>query len=135
MNISLIMNCLCGFANLYEIHFHFWRYNWFNSIEVASRLHTKKDKKHSENADTSMSVTFDLDVWPWPHVKVKKAYLIRYWVLHCTLVPDAMSVALFFFFFVTLDLLHLWWPLAYVNVIFTLFITCTLCCSIFESGI
>ena len=39
-------------------------------------------KKHSENADTSM--TFDLDVWPWPYVK--KAYVIRCRLSYCTLV-------------------------------------------------
>ena len=29
------------------------------------------NKKQSENADTSTSVTFDLELWPWPLVKVK----------------------------------------------------------------
>ena len=35
------------------------------------------NKKHSENSDTFTSVTFDLGVWPWPYVKVKKTYFIR----------------------------------------------------------
>ena len=35
------------------------------------------NKKHSENADNSTSVIFDLELWPWPSVKVKKAYVIR----------------------------------------------------------
>ena len=50
-----------------------------------------KNKKHSENADTSTSVTFDLDVWPLYYVKVKKAYVIRCCVLYCPLVPDMMT--------------------------------------------
>ena len=29
-------------------------------------LNIFKNKKHSENADTSTSVTFDLELWPWP---------------------------------------------------------------------
>ena len=36
-----------------------------------------KNKKHSENEDTSTSVTFNLDVWFWPYLKVKKAYVMR----------------------------------------------------------
>ena len=53
-----------------------------------------KNKKHSENADTSMSVTFDLVVWPWSFVKVKKADVIKCRLLYCTLVPGMMSMGL-----------------------------------------
>ena len=52
----------------------------------------RENKKHSENADTFTSVTFDLDVWPWLYVKVKKADVIRYRLLYCTLVPGIMSM-------------------------------------------
>ena len=52
------------------------------------------NKKHSENADTSTSVTFDLVVWPCPFVKVKKADVIRCRLLYCTLVPGMMSMGL-----------------------------------------
>ena len=37
------------------------------------RILISTNKKHSENADTPTSATFDLVVWPWPFVKVKKA--------------------------------------------------------------
>ena len=75
----------------------------------------KKNKKHSENADTSTSETFDLDVWPWPYFKVKKAYIIRCRLLYCTLVPGMTDVCEYNSlrdmtinsFFVTFDL-HLW---------------------------
>ena len=30
----------------------------------------------TENADTSTFETFDFEVWPWPYVKVKNAYVI-----------------------------------------------------------
>ena len=33
--------------------------------QILDKKKDKKNKKHSENADTSTSVTFDLDVWPW----------------------------------------------------------------------
>ena len=88
------------------------------------------NKKHLENEDTSTSVTFDLDVWPWPYFKVKKAYIIRCCLLYCALVPGMMSVNIIVCktihsFFVTFDL-HLW-PSAYVKVTFTLISRCTLC--------
>ena len=35
---------------------------------------TSLNKKHSENADTSTSVTFDM--WCWPYDKVKNAYVM-----------------------------------------------------------
>ena len=40
-----------------------------------------------------MSVTFDLELWPWPYVKVKKTYVIKCRLLYCTLVPGMMSVS------------------------------------------
>ena len=40
-----------------------------------------------------MSVTFDLDMWLWPYVKLKKAYVIRCRFLYCTLVPGMMSAS------------------------------------------
>ena len=43
---------------------------------------SKADKKHPENADTSTSVTFDLDMCPQPYVKVKK--LMSLDVAYCT---------------------------------------------------
>ena len=49
------------------------------------------NKKHSENADTSTSVIFDLVVWPWPYVKVKKADGNRWRFLYYTLVPKTAS--------------------------------------------
>ena len=59
---------------------------------------TWSDKKHSENADISMSVTFDLEVWPLPFVKVKKADVIhKCCLLYCTLVPGIMSKGLIFY--------------------------------------
>ena len=97
-----------------------------------SQTNKKVNKKHSENADTSLSVTFDLDVWPWPYFKDKIAYVIRCRLLYCVLVPGMMSVNIIvceiwplILFFVTFDL-HLW-PSAYVNVTFTLFSRCILC--------
>ena len=53
-----------------------------------------QNKKHSQNADTSTSMTFDLVVWHWPFIKVKKADVIRCHLLHCTLVPGMMSMGL-----------------------------------------
>ena len=67
------------------------------------------NKKHSENADTSTSVTFDLELWPWPYIKVKKAYVIR--LLYCTLVPGIMSVSV-----IVCEiwlLVHFMWPLTF----------------------
>ena len=66
-------------------------------LPVVERMKTDSNKdynkKHPENADTSTSVTFDLDVWPWPYIKVKKAYVIRCCLLYCTLVSGMMSVS------------------------------------------
>ena len=59
---------------------------------IWSKWKKEKNKKHSENVDNSTSVTFDLDVWPWPCFKVKKAYVIRYCLLYCALVSGMMSV-------------------------------------------
>ena len=53
----------------------------------------RNNKKHPENADTSTSVTFDLDVWIWPYLKVKKAYVIRFSLLYYTFEPGMMSVS------------------------------------------
>ena len=48
------------------------------SMNLCNSVKTWKNKKHSENADTSTSVKFDLVVWPWPFVvMVKKADIIR----------------------------------------------------------
>ena len=53
-------------------------------LNLMLSLSLKKFKKrHSENADTSMSVTFDLD---------KKAYVIRCHLLYYALVSGVMSV-------------------------------------------
>ena len=52
----------------------------------------KINKKHSENADTSTSVTFDLELWPWTYFKVGKAYIIRCRLLYCAMVLGMMSV-------------------------------------------
>ena len=85
-----------------------------------------------------MSVTFDLVVWPWPFVKVKKADVIRCRLLYCTLVPGMMSIGIFIItlwditiclFYVTFDI-HLW-PSAFVKVICILIIICILCCWMF----
>ena len=43
----------------------------------------KKDKKHSENADTYTS---------WDVIKVKKAYVIMCFLMYCILVRGMMSV-------------------------------------------
>ena len=88
--------------------------NWKNTLT---------NKKYSENADTSTSVTFDLVVWPWPFVKVKKADVIWCHLLYCTLVPGTRYDVYGFntlrniticLFYVTFDL-HLW-PFAFVKV-------------------
>ena len=55
------------------------------------------NKKHSENANTSKSVTFDLEVWPLPFFKVKKADVIICCLLYCTLLPGMMSMCLIFY--------------------------------------
>ena len=44
------------------------------------------NKKHSDIADTSTSVIFDLDVWPWH-------YGSRCHLLYCTFVPGMMTVS------------------------------------------
>ena len=98
---------------------------------------TINDKKHSENADTSTSVTFDLELWPWPSVKVKKVYVIRYRLLYCTLVPGIMSVSVIVceiwplvHFFMPFDLRL--WPSSTVKVTFICIIRWiwTLCCCV-----
>ena len=63
----------------------------------------KTDKKHLENADTSTSMTFDLVVWHWPFVKVKKADVIRCRILYCTLIP---GITIYHHKFISCDL----WP-------------------------
>ena len=85
----------------------------------------KCNKNHSENADITTSVTFDLDVWLY--VKVKNNYVIICRFLYCTLVP-CLSVIVFeiwpiVHFFVTFD--HRLWPSSFVKVTFTLFIRWT----------
>ena len=59
---------------------------WYNCKKSGRNF----NKKHSENADTSTSVTSDLDVWPWP---CQNAYIIRCRLLYCTLVPGMVSVS------------------------------------------
>ena len=82
-----------------RINFHFALPIW-NSTRGCLwewTLEEKKEitnKKHSKNADISTSVTFDLVVWPWLFVKVKKADVIRCHLLYCTLVPGMMSMGL-----------------------------------------
>ena len=46
-----------------------------------------ENKMHSENADTSTSLAFYLEMWLWPFVKFKKSDVIRCCLLYCTLVP------------------------------------------------
>ena len=97
------------------------------------------NKKHSENAGTSMSVTFDLEMRPWPFIKCKKADVIRRRLLYCTLVPGMMSTDKFItlrditicLLYLTFDL-HLW-PSAFAKVTYTLIIICILCCWMFVS--
>ena len=69
------------------------------------------NKKHSENADTSTSVTFDLLVLPWPFVKVKKADVIICHFLYCTLVPGMMSMGLIFY--EISPFVYFMWPLTF----------------------
>ena len=66
-----------------------WR--WKDGKEERYKIVERINKKHS---DTSMSVTFDLVVWPWSFIKVKKADIIRRHLLYCILVPDIMSIGL-----------------------------------------
>ena len=95
------------------------------------------NKKHSENADTSASVTFDLVVWPWPFVKVKKADVIRCCFLYYTLVSRTSEVYRFnvlrditiCLIFVNFDL-HLW-PSAFVKVTCSFVIRCISLCWMF----
>ena len=63
-----------------------------NTVYVHQKRYA--NKKHSENADTSTSVTSDLVVWPWPIVKVKKTDVNICRLLYCTLVPCMMSMGL-----------------------------------------
>ena len=105
---------------------------------VNEWMNLRMNKKHSENADTSTFVTFDLDVWPWPYFKVKKTYIISCRVLYCALVPGMMSVSVIICEiwplvpFMTFDL-HLW-PSAYVKVTFTQISRCTSCsCTLVQS--
>ena len=66
------------------------------------------NKKHSENAGTSTSVTFDIDVRPCTYVKVKKKSLChkmsiigtRFYVCECNSLRDMIISSLF----VTFDL-------------------------------
>ena len=51
------------------------------------------NEKHSEKADTSTYLIFDLYVWPWLYVKVKKAYIIRCRLLYCIIVPYMLFVS------------------------------------------
>ena len=81
----------------------------FNSLLTTEN--EKKDKKHSENADTSMSVTFDLYVWPWPYFKVKNTYVIRCRFLYCTLVPGMVSMNIIAN--EIWSLIHFLWPLTF----------------------
>ena len=66
------------------------------------------NNKHSENADTSTSVSFDLVVWHWPFIKVKKADVIRCRLLYCTLIPGMMSMGLLLY--VISPFVYFIWP-------------------------
>ena len=57
--------CILTLSQSYQKFFNLIHLNLFN--------HSNLNKKHSDNANTSTSVTFDLDVWPCLHVKVKKS--------------------------------------------------------------
>ena len=56
-----------------------------------------KNEKHSENADTSKFVIFDLDMGPWHNVKVKKAIVIRWHLSYCNMVPGMTSMGVMIF--------------------------------------
>ena len=79
-----------------------------------------------------MSVTIDLDVWRWPYVKVKKAYVIRCRLLYCTFIVimydvcewNSLHAITHMSFFVNFDLHP--WPSAYIKVTFTIISRCTL---------
>ena len=95
------MHCVC-FWHQPTNTFNALLCEWYTSYFLF--LKHLKDKKHSENTDISTSVTFDLNVWPWPYFKVKKAYVIRCRLLYCTLVSGMVSVSEIVFIFCDL------WP-------------------------
>ena len=84
------------------------RYSYRFLVILISTFH--HNIKHSENADTSTSVTFDLEVCPWPFVKVKKADVIRH--LYCTLVPGKMSMGLILY--KISPIAYFMWPLTFI---------------------
>ena len=87
----------------------------------------KTNKKHSENADTSTSVTFDLELWP-RLMSLDVVYCIyigtRYDVCECNSLRH-MTISSFF---VTFDFRL--WPSSSVKVNFIFIIRWTLCCCV-----
>ena len=82
-----------------------------NAVLWVSNRRMIENKKHSDNADTSTSVTFDLVVWPWPFVKVKKTDVIRCRFLYCTLVTGMMYMGLILY--EISPFVYFMWPLTF----------------------
>ena len=86
-NIFNTWLCYRAQGNIYSLHG-----DVYIQIQFLYCPRLSYNKKHSENADNSTSVTFDLYLRPWPYFKVKKAYVILCRLLYCVLVPGMMSV-------------------------------------------
>ena len=68
------------------------------------------NKKHSENADTSTSVIFNLELWPWPG-QGQKGLCHKMSLVVFNLVPGMMSVILIVC--EIWPLIHCLWPLTF----------------------
>ena len=68
----------------------------------------KKNKKHSENSDTSTSVTC--------RVKIRQSYVnrCRYLYAYCTMVPSMMSVVVDLIIYDIWPSVHILWPLTLI---------------------
>ena len=80
--LILILILIACVSLMWDIIINFWRIKiWVyfispiikfdldrrtNNGDLLSDRKKKQNKKHSENADTSTYVTFDLELWPWP---------------------------------------------------------------------
>ena len=69
------------------------------------------ETRSSKRTQTPPRLCFDLLVWPWPVVKVKKTDVIRCRFLYCTLVPGMMSMGLMFY--EISPFVFLMWPLTF----------------------
>ena len=80
-------------------------------IRYWKNVKKKKKKKKKAFRECRHLHVFDLDVWPWPYFKIKKAYFIRCHLLYCAFVLGMISVNVIVC--EMWPIIHFLWPLTF----------------------